>query len=166
MTPITQHNVAHAVSRQIPAVLEMSQECRATPPKDHVAPVFPPPVAVVFGVFWRENNRYEIGGGRCHTGNARGVAGEFPSENGSRYTGVSQLHSHQSRYTVPLRVDNRIFGSYSQKWLGEGAQGLSQGLSGTRREGLPRVQGPVFSGLHWCKRLFAKWVQKTSCTLS
>ena len=33
---------------------------------------------------------------------ARGVAGKSPCKNGSHYTWVSQLHSHQSRYTVPL----------------------------------------------------------------
>ena len=47
----------------------------------------------------------------CHptvtmsTSTARSVAGKFPCNNRSRYTGVSQLHSHQSRYTVPLRCE-------------------------------------------------------------
>ena len=61
-----------------------------------------PPVAIAFGVFWRVKNRHKIGGWRCRTGSARGVAGKSPSNNRSHYTGVSQLHSHQSRYTVPL----------------------------------------------------------------
>ena len=147
MTPIALHSVAQTMSGQIPAVSEMSQECRATPPQNTVwhlfssglplcrafvmknfhsesvdfvvdfcvnffygflgvflpfqrrtenprrnpqqdsrqnpckihacgekrrwkihsagrgAQVFPPPVAVVFGVFWREKNRRKIGGG-------------------------------------------------------------------------------------------------------
>ena len=42
-------------------------------------------------------------GRRCRTGSARVVAGKSPCKNGSRSTGVLQLHSHQSRYTVPLR---------------------------------------------------------------
>ena len=61
-----------------------------------------PPVAVVFRVFWREKNRRKIGGG---------VALEVPEGsrelsfwNGSRYVGVSQLHSRQSRYTVALSL--------------------------------------------------------------
>ena len=32
-----------------------------------------------------------------------GYRGTFGSENGSHYRGVSQLHSHQSRYSVQLR---------------------------------------------------------------
>ena len=43
---------------------------RYTPLKDRVPPVFPPPVALVFGVFCREEKRREIGGG--------GVALEVP----------------------------------------------------------------------------------------
>ena len=31
-----------------------------------------------------------------------GIAALLGSENGSRYRGVSQLQSHQSRYSVPL----------------------------------------------------------------
>ena len=30
---------------------------------------------------------------------------KLPCKNGSRYTGVQQLHLHRSRYTVPLRID-------------------------------------------------------------
>ena len=80
---------------------------RATPPKKAASHLFShPPVAIVFGLFWGDNYliidiRLE---GGCRTAPARSVAGKSPSENRSRYTGVSQLHSHQSRYTVPLSL--------------------------------------------------------------
>ena len=62
------HNVA-ADSRSFRDVTGMS---RYTPPKDRVAPVFPtPPVAVVFGVFWKDKNRRKIAGGGCHTGSVK-----------------------------------------------------------------------------------------------
>ena len=38
---------------------------------------------------------------------ADGVAAILGSKNGSRYRGVSQLQSHQSRYFVPLRVEKQ-----------------------------------------------------------
>ena len=71
VTPIALQRVAHAMSQQIPTASEMSQECRTTPPQKTVSHLFfHPPVAIVFGVFRRENNRRKIGGG--------GVALELP----------------------------------------------------------------------------------------
>ena len=82
----------------------MSQERRAIhPPKGGVAPVFPPPLSRLCLECFLDNRR-KSGGGGCRTAPARGVAGKSPSENGSHYTGVSRLHSHQPRYTVPLRA--------------------------------------------------------------
>ena len=72
---------AHSVAADSRSFTGVAGVSRYTPLKDCVTPVFPPPVAVVFGVFCRE-----WGGGR--TGSARSVARECPSENGSRYTGV------------------------------------------------------------------------------
>ena len=40
----------------------------------------------------------------CRGGLVEGIAALLGSENGSCYRGVSQLHSHQSRYTVQLRL--------------------------------------------------------------
>ena len=69
------HSVAHTMSQQIPASLEMSQRCRATPLqpslKDPVARVLPSPC-------------------QCR--------GEFPCKNGSRYTGCS-TYTHTNRAT-------------------------------------------------------------------
>ena len=56
---------------------------RYTPHAPPVAPILPPPLSM------------------C-------VAGKSPCNNGSRYTGVSQLHSHQSHYTVPLIIKGRV----------------------------------------------------------
>ena len=45
MTPIALHSVAHTMSQQIPAVLEMSQECRATPHQKTVSQLFSHPLS-------------------------------------------------------------------------------------------------------------------------
>ena len=55
---------------------------------------------------WCETSRKTKKGNRkfgVSQGLRRDVAGPFFPKNGSRYTGVSLLHSHRSRYTVPLR---------------------------------------------------------------
>ena len=46
-------HIVPATSRGFRDVAGMSRST-PPPPKHHVAPVFPPPVAIVFGVFWRE----------------------------------------------------------------------------------------------------------------
>ena len=92
-TPIALHSVAHRVSHRNPAESEMSRQNRATPPQIKVSHLSPdPPVAL-----------------SSRSQQARGAAGWWRvsrhfrgSENGSRYRGVSQLQSHQSRYSVQL----------------------------------------------------------------
>ena len=84
----------YTVSHRIPAESEMSRQNRATPPQIKVSHLSPdPPVALsshsqqagVAAVWWRASRHSLLG-----------------SENGSRYRGVSQLQSHQSRYSVQL----------------------------------------------------------------
>ena len=177
------------MSRQIPGVLEMSQECCATrppPPKRLRRTCFPTPLSQLCSVcseertpdvrlegevsHWKyhpdpptlaflakkqgkprkmqgislcgtpkilgkERKSAEKGKGNRKTekarqskkarkieGQGRGIAGKFPSERASRYTGVSQLHSHKSRYTVPLAKLQRCHPKKSPlplypKWL-------------------------------------------------
>ena len=93
-TPIALHSVAHRVSPQVPAESEMSRQNRATPPQIKVSHLSPdPPVAL------SSHSQQAEGRG----GLAEGIAALLGSENGSRYRGVSQLQSHQSRYSVQLR---------------------------------------------------------------
>ena len=88
------HSVAHRVSHQVPAESEMSRQNRATPPQIKVSHLSPdPPVAL--------SSHFAAGRGRG--GLVEGIAALLGSENGSRYRGVSQLQSHQSRYSVQLR---------------------------------------------------------------
>ena len=97
-TPIALHSVAHRVSHQIPAESEMSRQNRATPPEMKVLHLFPdPPVAV-------SSHSQQAGGqgGGVAAGWWRVSRHFLGSENRSRYRGVSQLQSHQSRYSVQL----------------------------------------------------------------
>ena len=92
-TPIALHNVAHRVSHQIPSDIEMSRQNRATPPQIKVSHLSPdPPVAL--------SSHSQAGGAEGWWRVSRPFLG---SENGSRYRGLSQLQSHQSRYSVQLR---------------------------------------------------------------
>ena len=95
-TPIALHSVAHRVSHQIPAESEMSRQDRATPPpppNQGIAPFSGPPCRTFLS----------FAAGRGRGGLAEGIAALLGSEDGSRYRGVSQLQSHQSRYSVQLR---------------------------------------------------------------
>ena len=98
-TPIALHSVAHRVSHQIPAESEeMSRQNRATPPQIKVSHLSPdPPVALSCLIRSRQGTK-----GGCRGGLVEGIAAPLGSENGSRYRGVSQLQSHQSRYSVQL----------------------------------------------------------------
>ena len=93
--PIALHSVAHRVSHQIPAESEMSRQNRATPPPTQgVAPFSRPPCRTF----------HSFAAGRGRGGPVEGIAALLDSKNGSRYRGVSQLQSHQSRYSVQLSV--------------------------------------------------------------
>ena len=80
----------------------MLRQTRATPPPKSRCRTFlrtPPshfPVSLTAG--------RGQGGGGCRGGLVEGIAALLGSENRSRYRGGSQLQSHQSRYTVQLRV--------------------------------------------------------------
>ena len=107
-TPIALHSVAHRVSHQIPAESEMSRQNRATPPKSslrvkvsHLSPDTPVALPLI-----RSRQGASLRGGGCRGGLVEGIAALLGSENGSRYRGVSQLQSHQSRYSVQLRVQH------------------------------------------------------------
>ena len=81
------------VSHQIPADSEMSRQNRATPPPNQgVAPFSGPPCRTFLS----------FAAGRGRGGLVEGSAALLGSENGSRYRAVSQLQSHQSRYSVQL----------------------------------------------------------------
>ena len=93
-TPIALHSVANRVPHQIPAESEMSRQNRAIPPQikvSHLSPerTFPPFAA-------------GRGQGGCRGGLVEGITALLGSEKGSRCRGVSQLQSHQSRYSVQL----------------------------------------------------------------
>ena len=103
-TPIALHSVAHRVSHQIPAESEMSRQNRATPPQIKVSHLSPDPPCRRFLSF---------AAGRGRGGLVEGIAALLGSENGSRYRGVSQLQSHQSRYSVQLRTGSK--GSCNKK---------------------------------------------------
>ena len=112
-TPIALHSVAHRVSHQIPAESEMSRQNRATPPPNQgVAPFSGPPR----GTF------LSFAAGRGPRGVSRragGIAALLGSENGSRYRGVSQLQSHQSRYSIQLRSQYHLHGNDYQSESGD-----------------------------------------------
>ena len=62
-THVLRPQLRYTMSRQIPSVSEISQECCAALPQKAVSHLFShPPVAILFGVFWRDNRR-RIGGG-------------------------------------------------------------------------------------------------------
>ena len=89
------------VSHQIPAESEMSRQNRATPHQIkalHLSPEPPSHFPVSFAA-----GRGPRGGGVV-AGWWR-VSGHFwvPKKTGSHYRAVSQLQSHQSRYTVQIR---------------------------------------------------------------
>ena len=116
-TPIALHSVAHRVSHQIPAESEMSRQNRAAPPQIKVSHLSPdPPVAL--------SSVQQAGG----------------SENGSRYRGVSQLQSHQSRYSVQLRwseggiiAPSEDLGRIPRRFWGFRALHLSNQAEGKRK---------------------------------
>ena len=91
-TPFALHSVPQRVSHQIPAESEMSRQNRATAPQIKVAPFSAPPCRTFLS--------FAAGRGRGEL--VEGIAALLGSENGSRYRGVSQLQSHQSRYSVQL----------------------------------------------------------------
>ena len=103
------HNVA-ADSRSLRDVAGMS---RYTPPKDCVAPVFPPPVAILFGVFWREKNRHKIGGGRCCTGQwfwkIRQVSNKFEWGRDALKKNVKKGLSRNPREILPNKLRGDFF---------------------------------------------------------
>ena len=70
---------------------EMSHQNRATPPQIKVSHLSPDPPSQAWGPRRR---------GGCPGGLVEGIATLLGSGNGSRYRGVSQLQSHQSRYSV------------------------------------------------------------------
>ena len=81
-----------------------NQRCRAKialhPPKNQgVAPFSGPPCRTFLS--------FAAGTGRG--GLVEGIAALLGSENGSRYRGVSQLQSHQSRYSVQLSSTYFVF---------------------------------------------------------
>ena len=78
---------------------QMSRQNRATPPPpqikvSHLSPVPPRRTFLSFAA--------GRGQGGCRGGLVEGIAALLGSENRSRYRGVSQLQSHQSRYSVQL----------------------------------------------------------------
>ena len=104
-TPIAVHSVARRVSHQIPAE---KTRCRAKivlhplkspPPNQGVAPFSGPPCRTFLSFAAGRGPR-----GGCCGGQVEGMAALLGSENGSRYRGASQLQSHQSRYSVQLRM--------------------------------------------------------------
>ena len=106
---IALHSVAHRVSHQIPAESEMSRQNRATPPQikvSHLSRDLPSHFPLI-----RSRQRAK---GDVAAGWWRGIAALLGSENGSRYRGVSQLQSHQSRYSVQLS-----FGDVSRLFLSD-----------------------------------------------
>ena len=78
-----------------PAESEMSRHNRATPRQIKVSHLSPPPP-----VAHSSHSQQATGRG----GLVEGIAALLGSENGSRYRGVSQLQSHQPRYSVQLRI--------------------------------------------------------------
>ena len=119
-TPIALHSVAHRVSHQIPAESEMSRQNRATPPQIKVSHLSPdPPVAL-------SSHSQQAGG---QGGVSRRAGGGYRSTFGFRkriaLQGVSQLQSHQSRYSVQLRgrapMNRRVVGQGILQWLGRWA---------------------------------------------
>ena len=92
------HSVAHKVSHQIPAESEVSRQNRATPPQikvSHLSPD-PPPRSVALPLI---RNRQGAKGG-CRGGAGGGYRGTFGFRKWIALQGVSQLQSHQSRYSV------------------------------------------------------------------
>ena len=87
--------------KKIPSESEMSRQNRATPPQIKVSHLsLDPPVAL--------SSHWQQAGGAA--GLVEGIAALLGSESGSRYRGVSQLQSHQSRYSVQLRGPSGIGG--------------------------------------------------------
>ena len=64
-----------------------------------------------------------------------GIAALLASENGSRYRGVSQLQSHQSRYSVQLRSGGFPFRGFELEWsfVATSLEGLS--VTGHEKKG-------------------------------
>ena len=89
-----------------------NQRCRAKitlhHPNQGVAPFSGPSCRTFLSVV--------AGHGGCRGGLVEGIAALLGSENVLRYRGVSQLQSHQSRYSVQLR---KLVGEYSCLFLGE-----------------------------------------------
>ena len=80
-----------------------NQRCRAKialhPPKSRCRTFLRTPLSH----FPLMRSRQEAKGG-CRGGLVEGIAALLGSEKGSRYRGMSQLQSHQSRYSVQLRM--------------------------------------------------------------
>ena len=86
---------AYRVAPNSRRIRDVVPKSRYTPPNQGVAPFSGPP---------RRRQGAKEGGG-CPGGLVEGIAALLGSENGSRYRGVSQLQSHQSRYSVQLRPE-------------------------------------------------------------
>ena len=88
-------HLRYTVSRIECRIKFPNQRCRAKialhPPKSRCC------------TFLRNPSRQGAKTGGCRGGLAEATAALLGSENGSRYKGVSQLQSHQSRYSVQLK---------------------------------------------------------------
>ena len=83
---------AQSVAPNSRRIGDVAPKSRYTPPNQGFAPFSGPPCRT-FLSFPAERGR---------GGLVEGIAALLGSENGSRYRGVSQLQSHQSRYSVQL----------------------------------------------------------------
>ena len=91
--PCGDPNRATQCRAQSVAIRDVAPKSRYTPPNQRVAPFSEPPYRTFLS----------FAAGRGRGGLVEGIAALLGSENGSRYRGVSQLQSHQSRYSVQLR---------------------------------------------------------------
>ena len=83
---------AQSVASNSRRIRDVAPKSRYTPPNQGVAPFSGPPCRTFLS----------FAAGRGRGGLVEGIAALLGSENGSRYRGVSQLQSHQSRYSVQL----------------------------------------------------------------
>ena len=84
---------AYSVASSSRSIRDVAPKSRYTPPNQGVAPFCGPPCRTFLS----------FAAGRERGGLVEGIAALVGSGNGSRNRGVSQLQSHQSRYSVPLR---------------------------------------------------------------